>query len=244
MVKTKTVTVIAEIGISHGGNMSHATNSIYAAKMAGANIAKFQWYRADEVLGADSPFFDEANRAQFTREQHEELKAYCETLGIEWGCSIFHPDQVELVEDMGIKRYKVASRSMRDVPLLHEIAKTGKPVLLSTGGHTLIDIEESLKELRRNDVTLLHCVPMYPTPLEYVDLHRLKMLKAFGKPLGFSSHCPAVAPTLAAVMAGAEVVENHVAFPGYKGCDAASSIGFDRLEELVTSIREMEALHD
>lgn len=238
------VKVIAEIGISHEGNILIAKEMIRKVADAGADIAKFQSYRPLEILGHDSPHLKEAVKAQFSAGALVDLAYQCEDVGIEFGLSIFHADQVDFCENtLRLTRYKVASRAARDTELLKAIGETGKPVIMSCGLIHPDDIKRNLELLWRNDVTLLYCVCKYPAAIFDFNLSECSLLgQIFGRPYGLSSHCPLAAPTLAAVARGASVVENHVKPLSYIGCDEESSMGLTDYREMVEVIRHMELL--
>lgn len=237
------VKVIAEIGINHQGNLELAKRMIEESHRWGADIAKFQMYDPEKVLGRDSPHLAEAKQAQFDKKQHLDLKKYCDKIGIEYGCSVFHPEDVKFFEDIGLARYKIASRSAKDLPLLESVAETEKPVLMSCGMASPSDIINAKNILSSSDLSLLYCVCNYPTDLKDLNLGRMVLLGGHMKDVGFSSHCPSIAPTLTAVAYGATVVENHVVFDRtQKGCDVASSLTFRQFGQMVPLIREMELM--
>jgi len=240
----KHVTIIAEIGINHQGDINKAKKMIDRAKEVGADIAKFQWYRPKDVLGKFHPALQEAEKAQFSEAQHRVLKEHCESVGIEWGCSVFHKDQIPMTENMGIKRYKIASRCAHKASLLMQIAKTRKPIILSTGrskDQNLNQIRYLLKPAK--NLTLLYCVCKYPTAIEDINLERIDHLYKFAPNVGFSSHCPDTMASIAAVARGATVIEHHVVLDDTQiGCDVPASITFDKLGELIKTIRHMEKM--
>lgn len=240
--------VIAECGINHGGDLNVAMKMVVKAADAGADMAKFQSYRPKEVLGVDSPYLAEADRCQFNMDELILLDEHCDSMGIEFGCSFFHADQIKDAEKyLGLKRYKVASRAALNHDFLAAINKTGKPVIMSCG--LLPDgdsIQGALSHLADCPITLLHCVCDYPTSLDNVDLDRMNRISRapLGRyEVGFSSHCPEMAPTIAAVARGAVVTENHVKLDDpMKGCDMSSSMPFSEFRQMVRIIRDMERL--
>ena len=238
------VLVVAELGINHGGSYKRAELMVAQAARAGADVVKFQHYRPDEILGPKSPFLAEAKACQLTRQEHGLLKAHAEYMGLEWGVSLFHPEDVEWTEGLGMLKYKVASRAATNTDLLREINNTRKPVLVSTGLlPTPRDIEAVLEELGDCIVTLLYCVCDYPTPIERVDLAKLGKLSSYARRIGFSSHCPSSIPTICAVAKGAHVTENHVTCSrDLAGCDMASSLTFEEFGDMVKMIRTIERM--
>lgn len=231
------ITVIAELGINHGGSMDTAKKMIERAKWANADIAKFQFYDPLRVLGKDSPHLAEAKKCQFTWKQHLELKAHCEKVGIEWMVSLFHPEHVPLAEEAGMKRYKIASRAALDTKLRFDIAQTGKPVILSSG---LLpeDQKQYLPAIfKNNPLTVLYCVAEYPTEKERLHFEDMLSLKTISQNIGFSSHCPDISAAVDAVRHGATVIEQHVVLDKRQaGCDVSSSITFEDLKRLTDSV--------
>lgn len=234
---------IAEIGLNHQGNLDLAKEMISLAKECNADMAKFQFYRPDEVLGISHPAIAEARRCQFTKDQHRELKQYCDTVGIEWGLSIFHPDLVDFTESLGIKRYKIASRAVANKQLLEEINNTKKPVIMSTGLSNTAEICSACEILKDCKIALMYCICQYPVELRFIDLSAMSRLSSFVRNVGLSSHCPLISPTLAAVGKGAVITENHVVKDKNQvGCDVSSSITFSEFMQMVGYIREMEKM--
>lgn len=222
--------IIAEIGINHEGNLSKAKTMIDKAAKSGADIAKFQWYRPEEILGKDNPNLAEAKKAQFNLKQHLELRNHCEKAAVEWLVSAFHADQVKPLVEAGMKRFKIASRAALDDALLDEMAKAGLPVIVSTGLCDAARIQKISKMFK--DKTFLYCICRYPAPANLFDFSRMTGLVAYGK-FGFSSHCPDIEPSLKALRLGASVIEHHVVLDQkQKGCDVSSSITFGELETL------------
>lgn len=236
------VLVIAEGGINHGGDLTMAIKMIEAAAQCKADIFKTQWYDPDKLLGVDSPYYNEAKKAQLTFKDHEELSRLSKDMGIEYCISIFDKTKIPSCEDLGMKRYKIASRVASDLDFLEEIAKTKKPVIISTGMSDLKGIQDAIVTFGPGyPLTLLYCVCSYPTKLDDIHLNILDTLSDYATSVGFSSHCPLIGPTLAAVAKGAVVTENHVTFDKNQiGCDISSSIDFEEFNSMVKLIRQME----
>jgi N,N'-diacetyllegionaminate synthase len=236
--------LIAEIGINHGGSLGAAKRMVQLAKDAGADMAKFQLYRPAVILGKSSPYFAEASNAQLKKADHVELKAFCESIGIEYGVSLFHVDHILWAEQIGLKRYKVASRSITDMGLLNAINKTKKPVIISTGMAIARDVKKALQWTDEcASQTLLYCVSAYPTLLKNMSLSGAQFYEQFVPRVGISSHCPNIAPAIAAVARGASVVEHHVCFSrNDAGCDVPSSLTFEEFHQMSTIIRDLEKM--
>lgn len=234
---------IAELGINHGGDMHVAKKMIRQAADSGASIAKFQMYDPIKILGPESLYLAEASKAQFTKDQHRELKGYCDVIGIEYCCSVFHPRDVPFFEEIGMKRYKIASRSTLDIPLIRAINATGKPIIVSNG------LDKALHEIReeiepRSKLSILRCIAKYPTSVTELmnDLfdyeNGLGLAIKIPSKWGLSSHCSSIVPSLTCIAAGASIIEHHVRFDWQKeGCDMNSSITFQQFKEMVDIAR-------
>lgn len=253
--------VVAEIGANHNGDLELCRRIVNAAKDSGADAVKFQsWSKESLVSRAEyarntryaksdpsALTLEQAvERYQLTPEQHREIAAHCRQRGITFFSSCFSAREVELLEELQVPAYKVASMDINHLPLLDVVASTGKPVLLSTGMATLGEIETALGRLRRGGagpVALLHCVSLYPCPPAEVNLRNIPMLeRAFGVPIGFSDHTLGFAVALAAVALGACIVEKHFTIDkALEGWD--HSISADPAE-LAAIVREGRAVQE
>lgn len=246
------VTIIAEAGINWFGNMSLAHEMIVFSRAAKADIIKFQLYRPEELLGKDSPYLAEAIAGVPTEDQARQFKQWADEEGIEICFSVFHSDIIKFTEELGVKRYKIGSKSIEDLKLFKAINRTKKPVFISVPVERvgLERIYQAIRTLRDcPDITLMYCVPNYPTSvssvcLGYVDfLHNVGQKFSRVKRAGFSSHCPDNLPTLISVVKGAKVVENHIVKDrSFKGCDVSSSLTFNEFEEMTKKIRIVEEM--
>lgn len=218
------VTIIAELGINHDGSYEKAIRMLNALKSTGVKIAKFQHYDALKLLGSDSPYLEYASRCQFTKAQHEDLKRYCDLIGLEYLVSIFDIRDIEWADKL-CKRHKVASRMNKDFRFLPALLQTGKQVIVST---------QSPNPRPMPHTSYMFCITEYPTSID-----RLANLPCDQK-LGLSSHCPSIQPTLKAIVQGANIIEHHVTFNrSDEGCDHTSSITFDELAQLQRFANEL-----
>lgn len=234
--------LIAEIGINHNGSLDKAMAMVRKAKESGADVAKFQMYSPSKLLGQHHPAFKEASQAQFTRPQHRELKQFCNELGIEYCLSVFHPKDVEFAEELGVRRYKVASRSVTDFGLLNELAKAKKPVLMSTGNFCRKEVRKAARIFDDSErLTILHCMPLYPTPLEMAFVGRISQYTDLSPYYGLSSHSPNIAPGVKAAVLGATAIEYHVCMSREEqGVDISSSLEFEEFALMAKLIRDMK----
>ena len=248
--------IIAEIGNTHEGSLGLAICFIKAAAECGVDAVKMQThiFECESLPSAPNPpyFKDETRkeyfeRTAFTLEQWKELKRYSEEdLKIDFFSSPFSLEAVDLIEDVGMNTYKIASGEVNNIPLLEKIAKTGKRVLLSSGMSSWAELDEAVETLQTNgckDLIVLQCTSEYPCPPEQAGLNVLDELKARYKDvtIGYSDHTMGVAVPLAAVIKGATVIEKHFTLSQKMyGSDAMNSTEPEEFKRLVDEIRQIE----
>lgn len=217
--------VIAEIGTSHGGELSRARELIRAAAESGAQVAKFQAVIAEEIVhprsgsielpGGAVPIYERFRALEQPPEFYAALQEECLTAGIGFLCTPFGLGSAKMLSELRVREWKIASPELNHLPLLDYLGETGVPVILSTGVSTLADIELALETLRaraKQELTLLHCVTSYPAPAEEYNLRLLPHLKGlFGVEIGVSDHSedPELVPGLAVLM-GSRTLEKHI----------------------------------
>ncbi len=246
------VFVIAEAGMNHDGSLGNAIRLAETAAECGADAVKFQLHDAlaESTKDAPSPpYFQHEtrweyfNRTAFTDEQWATLKDACDRAGIEFLCSVFSVEAVDRLERLGVGRYKIGSGEVTNLELVRRVAATGKPVLLTSGMSSWQELDAAVAAAG-NEVTVLQCTSVYPTPPERVGLNVLAQLRErYGKPVGFSDHTVGNYAAFAAVALGAVVVEKHFTLSRQAyGPDAALAMEPDELEDLVEGIRELETM--
>lgn len=221
--------IIAEIGQNHNGDMALARELIAAAREAGADVAKFQIFDARALFPREgNPWFDYNCKTELSRDQVSELAAECAKTGIEFMASVFDVERVAWTEAVGMKRYKIASRSVKEAPLIKAVAATGKPMLVSLGMWDGPDFPEIAAP---GGVHFLYCISKYPTPLE--DLH-LKSVD-FTRYAGFSDHTIGLSAAMAALTLGARIIEKHFTLDkSMYGPDHSGSMTPDELKQLAS----------
>ncbi len=216
--------IIAEAGVNHNGDFEIAKQLIDKAAEAGADIVKFQTCKAENVISryadkaeyqkvttgeADSQL-DMVRKLMLTYEQYGQLKAYCDQKGIEFLSTAFDLPSVDYLHSIGMKRWKIPSGEITNLPLLIKIAQLHEPVIMSTGMSDLNEVADAVKVLVENgadDITLLHCTTEYPAPYEDVNLKAMETMKdAFDLPVGYSDHTKGLEIPVAAVARGACVI--------------------------------------
>jgi N,N'-diacetyllegionaminate synthase len=254
------VPVIAEAGVNHNGDMDTAHRLIEIAAEKQADAVKFQAFVTEEVItpktpkaqyqvqttGTDDGQFDMAKALELSPMQQAELKQHCERLGLTYLCTPYDAPSVDVLDEMDVVAYKVASTDVTNLPLLARMASKGRPVILSTGWSSLGEIEAAIMTLRDGGVdekiVLLQCTSEYPAPVEDANLRAIQTLQqAFACPVGFSDHTEGVGASPWAVAAGASVIEKHFTLDRTMlGPDHQASLDPDQLSELITAVRGVE----
>lgn len=278
--------IIAEAGVNHNGSLDMAVQLIDVAAETGADAVKFQTFKAERIVSrtaskaeyqtkttdvAESQL-EMIKKLELNEAAHKLLVEHCRSRGIQFLSTPFDLESVDLLAyTLDLPRIKLASGEITNAPLLLKAAKTGKPVILSTGMSTLGEIEMALgilafgytrfkakpslasfqeaycseegqKALRRN-VVLLHCTTEYPAPFTDVNLRIIDTLRAaFGLPVGYSDHTPGIAVAIAAAARGAVIIEKHFTLDrNLPGPDHKASLEPGELKLMVQSIRQVEA---
>jgi N,N'-diacetyllegionaminate synthase len=249
------VQIIAEIGQAHEGSLGIAHSYIDALAETGVDAVKFQTHIAEaessefeafrvKFSREDATRFDYWKRMEFTPEQWLGLKNHCEEKGMEFISSPFSMAAVELLESIGVKRYKIGSGEVSNHLMLNRIAGTGKEVILSSGLSAMDELEESIAVFNAfgNKLSLLQCTTSYPTQPEEWGLNLIPYLQnKFNLPIGFSDHSGDIFACLAATTLGAEILEFHVVFDKRMfGPDASSSLTIEQVKQLVSGVRAIE----
>ncbi|UWU79780.1 N-acetylneuraminate synthase family protein [Bradyrhizobium huanghuaihaiense] len=247
--------VIAEIGNNHNGDFDRAIALVDAAVAAGADCAKFQMrkldevYRASSLSGKDDDLaveytLDLLRRFELTTEQQKKIADYCASKGIQYLCTPWDAKSVTVLEGFGVQAYKVASADLTNLPLLARLAATGKTLIVSTGMSTTDEIRTAAKFLddRSAGYVLLHCQSTYPAALHNIHLRFMETLRQIHPVVGYSGHERGTAVSTAAVALGAVVIERHITLDReMEGPDHAASLEPEEFKALVTGIREVEA---
>jgi N-acetylneuraminate synthase/N,N'-diacetyllegionaminate synthase len=245
--------VIAEAGSNHNGSLEQAKKLIDVAVEAGADAVKFQIYTAENLYSKYTPEFsylkgkntyELIKSIETPRDWIKELARYCEEKNIHFLASAFDFEAVDLLDKYS-PAFKIASFEITDLELIKYAAEKRKPMIISTGMANLGEIEDTInaiKSVGNEDIILLHCNSLYPTPVEIVNLKAMETMKtAFKVPIGFSDHTLGIYIPLAAVAIDACVIEKHFTLDrNLPGPDHSFAIEPDELKEMVRCIREVE----
>jgi pseudaminic acid synthase len=252
----KTPFFVAEISANHNGSFLHAKKLIKIAKKYGADAVKLQTYTADALtiqsdksdfkirggLWNGKTLWDLYEKAQTPYEWHKELFDYARKLKIICFSSPFDESAVDLLENLNCPFYKVASFEMNHIPLIKRIAQTKKPIIISTGMANLKEIDVTYKTAKKNgakEIILLYCVSNYPSKISDFNFNNIKILKErYNCKVGFSDHSIDNKVVAAAIAAGAEVIEKHIALEGQKkGFDLSFSLRGKEIKDYVQVIK-------
>ena len=253
--------IIAEAGVNHNGDLKLAKQLIDAAADAGADVVKFQTFKANMLATAKAEQASYQQKAssskesqlsmlqklELTPEQHNHLIDHCLWKDIEFLSTAFDLQSIKILSSLNIKRWKIPSGEITNLPYLREIGTQGKPVILSTGMSTLGEIEAAIEALekagvRRNQITALHCTTEYPAPIEEVNLRAMRSIAiAFGIDVGYSDHTEGISVPIAAIGMGASVIEKHLTLDrNLPGPDHRASLEPDEFAAMVHGIRNVE----
>ena len=234
--------IIAEIGFNHEGDMGAAKKMIAAAAATGADAVKFQTYRASDLALPSSPHFKAIACGEMGFKQHAELARTAKTHRVDFLSTPYSVWAVDLLEKIGVPLYKIASMDLTNIELLRHAAKTGKPLLISTGMASLPEIRKTVAMLRRmksGPVTMLHCLSKYPACPEDINLAFMDTISRECRcPVGYSDHMIGTHACLAAAVLGASVIEKHFTLDSTKrGADHYHSADPIQLRKLIEDIR-------
>jgi len=254
--------IIAEAGVNHNGDIKTAKKLIDVAADAGVDYVKFQTFKADRVVSPsakkakyqfdndsskDDSQLSMLKKLELNDSDHKELISYCNSKNINFFSTAFDEEGIYYLSSLNFDMFKIPSGELTNFPYLRAIAKTGLPVILSTGMANLNEIENSIHVLvsfgtKKSEITVLHCNTDYPTPMSDVNLKAmLTIKKAFDVQIGYSDHTLGTEVPIAAVALGAKVIEKHFTLDrNMEGPDHKASLEPNELKEMVKSIRNIE----
>jgi N,N'-diacetyllegionaminate synthase len=256
------VIIIAEAGVNHNGDIQIAKRLIDAAVDAGVDYVKFQTFKANSLVSksakkaeyqsvnindGDDSQYEMLKKLELSHENHLELMSYCSERNINFFSTAFDIEGVKYLNDLGLSFFKIPSGEITNYPYLRAIALFGKPVIMSTGMCSEIEIKNALKVLvkfglKKEAISILHCNTEYPTPMKDVNLKAmLAIKKSFGVQIGYSDHTLGIEVPIAAVAMGARIIEKHFTLDRtLPGPDHVASLEPKELKEMVKAIRNIE----
>ncbi len=248
--------VIAEISANHNGSIKRALDTIKAAKKCGVNAIKIQTYTPDTLtidvsnndfkikngLWKDRTLYNLYSEAYTPFEWHKELFDYAKKIDMTIFSSPFDETAVDLLETLNAPAYKIASFEIIDLPLIKYIARTKKPIIISTGMASFSEIRDALKTAKTNgckDIILLHCISSYPTPLSEANINAIKILRdEFNVQIGLSDHTIGNLSSIVATGLGATVIEKHFTLSRKEGgVDSTFSLEPSEMKIFVNNVK-------
>lgn len=229
--------IITDVGCNHDGDFPTAVALTRAAAAAGVDAVKFQHFIPARQANGDPKVQAMLEPLQMHISQLLDLKALCDGLGVEFMCTPFCTDTLAEIAPM-VKRVKIASGQVKNMPFLRRVGMLGKPVIISNGMCTDADLDAALAVLPK-DTTVLSCISLYPTPFDAINVMEMdRLLARFPKKIGYSCHAGSPWPTIAAAALGAAVVEAHITHSrSAPGPDHSSSLEVGELQHWVKQIR-------
>ena len=254
-------TIIAEAGVNHNGDIELAKKLVDVAVEAGADIVKFQTFQANQLatkhaeqatyqkhaLGQSQGQLSMLEMLELRLDLHGELIDYCQKRGIEFLSTPFDLPSIEFLKSLNLKRWKIPSGEITNLPYLRQIGRQGSPVILSTGMANIGEIDAALSVLMeagtpRSHITVLHCTTENPATPDEVNLRAIQTIAhAFGVAVGYSDHTDGIAVPIAAVAMGATMIEKHITLDrNLPGPDHKASLEPDQFTAMVRDIRIIE----
>ena len=256
------VIIIAEAGVNHNGDIELAKKLIDAAVDAGVDYVKFQTFKADKLVSRDAKKasyqtknindgddsqYNMLKKLELSHDNHLELMNYCDSKKIKFFSTAFDVEGVQYLNDLGLDFFKIPSGEITNYPYLKAIALFGKPVIMSTGMCTVLDIKNAFEVLiqfglSKDKISILHCNTEYPTPMQDVNLMAmLAIQKQFDVNVGYSDHTLGIEVPIAAVALGAKIIEKHFTLDRtLPGPDHVASLEPNELKAMVLAIRNIE----
>jgi len=255
------VIIIAEAGVNHNGSLKIAKKLIDAAKFAGADIIKFQTFKASSLATIKAPKakyqilksktkenqFEMLKKLELKHDYHFDLIRYCRLKNIEFLSSAFDLTDLDFLKKLKLKRFKIPSGEITNYLYLKKIGSFKKKIILSTGMSNLNEIGKALsiiykKGIKKNQITLLHCTSEYPAPIDGLNLNAITTLrKKFNLDIGYSDHTTNYITAVAAVALGAKIIEKHLTLDNNLiGPDHKSSLNPEDFKLMVKFIRQTE----
>jgi len=256
--KGKTI-IIAEAGVNHNGKISFAKKLIDGAKKAGADIIKFQTYKAEDLTTKNAPRFwswkgekikkgtqfdSYSNLDSFKKVHYKEIIKYCQKKKIEFISTPFDKNSADMLVSIGMRGFKIASCDITNFPLIKHIAKKKLPILLSTGASNMKEIEEAVNVIKNNGnnkIVIMHCTLCYPTDPRDANLSAINDLKKKfpNYMIGLSDHTIGIEIPSASPLLGVVVIEKHFTFNKKlkKSADHWLSVNIPQLKKLVENVK-------
>ena len=254
------VYIIAEAGVNHNGSLELALQLADQAKAIGADCVKYQTFKAEQIVTSSSPKaqyqlkvtnvqesqLEMLRKLELQKEDFVKIKLHCKKIGIEFMSTPYNPEDADLLNDIGVNAFKIASGQMVETPFLKYVAKFGKQMIVSSGMCDMKEVKQGIEAIRsvgNENIILLQCNTDYPSKIEDTNLRAmLTMRDELMVRVGYSDHVPNNYACFAAVAMGAEMIEKHFTLDNsLPGPDHSSSLEPDAFRDLIAGIRNIEA---
>ncbi len=253
--------IIAEAGVNHNGNLDLAKKLIDVAAESGADCVKFQTFKAHKLNTKKAPkssyhlkstpkddeqsWFDLLRSQEISHQMHLDLIKHCQERKILFLSTPYDSESADLLHELGIAAFKIASTDANNIPLLRHIARKNRPIILSTAMCTMSEVRESVEAIYNegnSQLILLHCTANYPADIANTNLRAMKSLeREFDCIVGYSDHCLSYHNPIAAVALGAKVIEKHFTLSRHlPGPDHQASLTPERLKDMIEDVRLVE----
>lgn len=251
--------IIAEAGVNHNGSIDMAIELIDAAKNAGADCVKFQTFKAEQIVTLQSPkakyqtLVTDAKESQYDMLKKLELNFdafkilfdHCKKTNIDFLSTPYNKEDADLLNDIGVSGFKIASGQLTEIPFLQYVAKKKKTMIISTGMATMADVFNAVDAIRNtgnNDIVVLQCTTNYPSTIEDANILAMESIReACRVRVGYSDHVPNNYACFAAVALGAEIIEKHFTLDkSLPGPDHSSSLNPAEFKDFIDGLRQVE----
>jgi len=252
--------IIAEAGVNHNGSLDLALDLVREAKKTGADCVKFQTFKAAQIVTPEAPKanyqlqvtdpgesqFEMLKKLELQTEDWQKIMAFCRELDIQFLSTPYNKEDADLLAELGVDAFKIASGQLVETPFLDYVARKGKPMIISSGMATLAEVYEGVQAIRNagnHDIILLQCTTNYPSTLEDANVRTMvSMSESMNVLTGYSDHVPNNYACYAAVALGACLIEKHFTLDtAMEGPDHSSSLDPAAFTQLVKGIRNVEA---
>ena len=237
--------IIAEAGLNHDGKIENVKKLIDIAADAGVDAVKFQAFIADKLFNTEETVI-KLKKIEFKEDWFEEIFEYAHNKGIILLFSVFDEKTVGILSNYNMAAYKIASYELLHFPLLEEIIKKNKPIILSTGMANQLEVENVINWINskgHDQVIVMHCVSQYPVQIDDVNLKSITSLKKYNLPVGFSDHTLGIYASIAAVAMGSNIIEKHFTISrSMDGPDHFYSLEPSELKEMVKGIKQVDKM--
>ena len=244
--------IIAELGINHNGKIKLAKKMVKIAKKIGADCVKFQFFNAEKLISKNAPKapYQKVNKkntqleiikkCEINLKELKQLKSFCKNIKIDFLCTPFDLESLNILINIGIKSIKISSCNLTNIPFLERVAKSKLPVFLSTGMGTLDEVKDAFKILKKNKLIIFQCTSNYPSLISESNLAVLDVYKKlFRIPLGYSDHTKENTSALVALGMGVKVFEKHFTLSNkLKGIDQKASLNTKDFENYIKAIKQ------